>query len=50
MSNYFAMNTYVCPECEATAESTPVECCDYCILKFYYDNKNASHLQEWGSR
>ena len=38
---------YQCPDCGATTDSKPVECCDTCILKFYFDNPNASSLANW---
>lgn len=38
---------YQCPDCGATILSKPVECCDTCILKFYFDNPNASSLADW---
>jgi hypothetical protein len=33
---------YTCPDCGATAQDSPVDCCDTCILKFYFDDPNAS--------
>jgi hypothetical protein len=38
---------YQCPDCGATALSKTVECCDTCILKFYFDNPNSSNLADW---
>lgn len=33
---------YVCEDCGATAHDRPIDCCDTCIDKFYFDNPNAS--------
>jgi hypothetical protein len=29
---------YVCPDCGATAQDSPVDFCDSCISKFYFDD------------
>jgi len=38
---------YQCPDCGATNISTPDQCCDECILKFYFENVNASNFGDW---
>jgi hypothetical protein len=42
--NWLTKN-YVCEDCGANANDRPIDCCDTCILKFYFDNPNAS---SWG--
>jgi NMD protein affecting ribosome stability and mRNA decay len=38
---------YQCPDCGATSDFTPDRCCDNCILKFYFENVNASNFADW---
>jgi hypothetical protein len=38
---------YQCPDCGATSDLSPADCCDNCILKFYFENVNASNFAEW---
>jgi hypothetical protein len=37
---------YQCPDCGATIHSHIFDLCDTCVMKFYYDNPNASALEE----
>jgi len=37
---------YQCPDCGATINSRTFDLCDTCVMKFYYDNPNASTLDE----
>ena len=39
--------SYQCPDCGATSDCTPDRCCDTCILKFYFENVNASNFGDW---
>ncbi|CAB4129714.1 hypothetical protein UFOVP115_96 [uncultured Caudovirales phage] len=40
-------NGYECEDCGATAESRTTDCCDTCLLKFYFDNENASDFGDY---
>lgn len=42
MTKYSLMDNYSCPDCGSNSISLPIDCCDTCILKFYFDNPNAS--------
>jgi hypothetical protein len=39
-----AIDLYSCRECGSTAESPVVDCCDYCILKFHFEDADAPSL------
>jgi hypothetical protein len=41
------MEHYECPDCGARSTSVTNECCDTCVLKFYFQNINASTLDEF---
>lgn len=41
------MENYNCPDCGADYTFKPKDCCDNCILKFYFENPNASHFGDW---
>ena len=41
------MENYNCPDCGADNTFLPKDCCDTCILKFYFENPNASHFGDW---
>jgi hypothetical protein len=34
------IDEYTCPECGATETSTTADCCDECVLKFFYEDVN----------
>ena len=38
---------YQCDDCGATRYNKTEECCDTCILKFYFENPFASTLDEY---
>ena len=38
---------YVCEDCGSTSQSRTTDCCDTCLLKFYFDNPNASSFADW---
>ena len=40
---------YVCPDCGSTADTPVFHLCDGCILKFYFDNPNASNFMDWSA-
>lgn len=40
------MKDYECPDCGQSGEPKAFDCCDTCILKFYFDNPNASKFGE----
>lgn len=42
-----SITTYECPDCGATHESRPSDCCDTCVLKFYFENEFASTLNDY---
>jgi hypothetical protein len=38
---------WVCPACGCNATDATVRNCDECLLKFYFDNENASNFADW---
>lgn len=38
---------YICKECQSTAESPVVDCCDECILKFHFETAEAPSLKQF---
>jgi len=38
---------WVCPACGCNASDATIRNCDECLLKFYFDNENASNFGEW---
>ncbi len=38
---------YVCPDCGADCESVTQDCCDTCVLKFFFENVFASKLNDY---
>jgi hypothetical protein len=36
-----------CPDCGADAYSKTYETCDNCVLKFFFDNENASSFMDY---
>lgn len=40
-------DNYECEDCGATHESVTTDTCDNCVLKFYFDNPNASSFADW---
>lgn len=40
------IENYQCESCGATNSSKPYECCDDCILKFFFGDVNANPLGE----
>lgn len=38
---------WVCPACGCNASDATVRNCDECLLKFYFDNENASNFADW---
>lgn len=38
---------YQCEDCGATGDFRTVDCCDNCLLKFYFDNQHASSFADW---
>jgi len=49
-----SIDGYACEDCGATADRPAIDLCDTCLLKFYFDNANASSLPkfeyEWFSK
>ena len=41
------MNEWQCPDCGADAYSKTYETCDNCVLKFFFDNENASSFMDY---
>jgi hypothetical protein len=44
-----SLKDYQCPECGATHMARPDECCDACVLKFYFGNPFASTLDQYAN-
>jgi len=42
-----SIDGYACEDCGATADRPAIDLCDTCLLKFYFDNANASSFADW---
>jgi hypothetical protein len=41
------IDDYACEDCGAMADRPAKDLCDTCLLKFYFDNPNASSFADW---
>jgi hypothetical protein len=41
-----SISEYQCPECGAVSSFRAVDCCDDCILKFFFEDVNAPAFEE----
>lgn len=42
-----AIENYSCKQCGSNSESAVVDCCDECILKFYFEESDAPSLSQF---